>query len=788
MLRNYLTIALRNLRRNLRHMIINVLGLGFAVAFCILAFLVWRFANSFDSWHGDVDRIFHVETIKESNGENAGICPTPIAILAKDNLPGVEMATTFDGNGTVVKRGEAVFNERIFFTDENFRHVFDFELASGSDDLSDRNHVLITEEMAVKYFGKENPIGQELLFFADAEYKKPLIVGGIFKKLPLNSSIRFGFLTHRDNQMEGGKRPDYSDWKKQADGVFLKLKTPGDRAAVQTALQNFTAPQNSAQPEWKIKTFRLNAMLELALASREMQIYGLWEGVPPAAVWGNIVLAAILLLAAILNFANMTLALCNRRLREMGVRKVMGGTRFQIIRQLLVESFLVVLLGGILGFFMAFPVMDWFNATWKFTDFRLKTNDLQVLTYLGAVILATTFLAGIYPAFYVSAFRPASIFRGGVLTGGGSFFSRSMMGFQVVISIFAVITAISFAQNAEFNRSADLGYSYQNMLQAWTPSESAFHLFENSAKNVPGVVKTCGTRHLPGFGFSYFDTDFHGENHTAAVFDVGNDFLKMMDFKLVSGVMPVPAGDTTISPEVVVNQKFVLETCAGKSPIGEKINLLNTDFRIVGVVADFMTDRPFSPISPTVIRQVPANKFLRTIVQTASPEQSKIVLAALENEWKKVFPFTPVNLGYQNEVLQEALEVSTNIANTMNLFAIVTILLCITGLFSIISLDVQKRTREVAVRRVLGASAKHITWILNKKLVVILVLAVAVGCFLGKFFSTLLMDSIFKINAGVQPISLIIGTAGVLVIVVLTIGLKIWQTLRVNPADVLRGE
>ena len=788
MLLNYFIIPVRNLRRNFRHTVINVAGLAFAVAFSILAFLVYRFANSFDGWHPDAARIVRIEPIKASSNERIGMCPNPLVDIAGSSIAGVELATSVDANGTVVKLGDRVFNEILEFTDEHFRQMFDFELLYGSDDISDRSKVLITETIAEKYFGKENPIGKELLFFADSDAKKVLTIGGVIKKMPLNSSIHFDFLTHRDNQQDDGKRRDYQNWALNADAVFLKLKNTSDLAAVQTALQQYVAPQNSAAPDWKLSAFELAPLTEIALYADEIRYNGLWRGVPDGAVMGNITLAIMLLFAAMLNFTNMTLALSSRRLREMGVRKVMGGTRFQLIRQLLAESFVVVALGALLGLGFAYPVVDWFNATWHFTDFQVSWRDPAILTFLLFTTLLATFLAGIYPAFYLSGLRPVRIFRGGALLGGGSLFSRIMMGLQVVISIFAVITAISFARNAEFNKSADIGFSYHNVLQAWTANETDFRIFDNFAKKVPGVTATCGSRHLPGFGYNMNDFDYQGSVKQAMSYEVGNDFLSTLNFRLVAGQWPMAAADTVASPEIVVNEKFVREISGGVNPIGEQIMVRGTPCRISGVVADFMTNTPFSPISPALIRQVPVQKYTRCILKTGSPEQAAQVMATLRNEWPKMFPYTPFNVGYQNEYLEQAFEVSNNIARTMGLFSLVTIILCVTGLFSIISLDVQRRLREVAIRRVLGASAGNIGWILNQKLIVIFSISIIVGCLAGAGFSGKLMDTIFKINPGVGFDAILIGALGVVVIISGTILLKLWQTLKINPADVLKGE
>lgn len=788
MLANNLKLAFRNLRRNSRYLLINVLGLGFALGFCILAYLNYQFANTYDHWHRDADRIVRVELIKASNQEPYGMCPAALGPAATMEIPGIESQCRYDSRSTVVKWGDAVFNEGLFFADENFFQFFDFEVLSGRPDLRDRSTVIIDEETATKYFGAENPIGQTLLFYADTDQRLPLTVGGVLKNIPLNSSLRFHFLTHLDNQFEGPNRTDYVSWKWLVDAVFLKLKAPAQAASVEAGLQKYTTPRNTARPDWAVSSFRLEPMKQMALNSQQLRGNGLWQGLPPAAVWGNLTMAIMLLLTAALNFANMTIAVCNRRLREMGVRKVMGGTHFQLMRQLLGESLVVVSLAAGLGMVLAYPICDWFNATWEFTDLKVDYSDPSLLAYITGIILLTTLLAGSYPAFYIASFRPSSIFRGGVLFGGSNWFSRIMMGMQVAISLVAVVTGLSFANNADFNRKADIGFDYQPILQAWLPAASDYPRFNNAVKEIPGVIATTGSVHLPGFGHNLVEFKWKGEGQEAILYQIGNDFPDVMGLRLVQGDWAAKAGDSSASKEIVINQTFARKIGGNDQLIGAEITYNNQTVRIVGVVSDFMTNTPFQPILPVVLQSVPARNWRRCLIKTASVEQQAQIMATLESKWKQLFPYTPFNVGYQNEMLVEAIQVSDNIATSMAVFAGVAILLSITGLFSLVSLNVLRRMREVAVRRVMGASAGQVAWVLNRSYGLIFLFAVILGCAGGRYLAVALMDSIFKINIGVQPSALVWSTLGILTVAAGTIGIKLWQTLRVNPAEVLRSE
>lgn len=788
MISQYFTLALRNLRRNGRYLFINVAGLGVALGFCILAFLNYRFANGYDQWHHDPDQVFRVEMVKTSNKERYGVAPAALAPKLAAEVPAVAAACRYDDMGTVVKYGDQTFNELLAFSDDNFFQFFDFETVAGSADLSQKDKVYLDETSALKYFGKENPIGQTLLFYADTDHKLPLTVGGVLKNLPLNSSMRFQFITHLDNRLNKNTKIDLNDWREQVSALFVRLK-PGETApTLETAMQAYVAPYNAARPDWTIQSFVTEPLREWALNSRFLRSNWLWPGVPPAAVWGNMVMAIMLLLTAALNFANMTISICNRRLREIGVRKVMGGTRTQLMRQLLSEALLVVFISTLTGMLLAYPIVDWFNSTWKFTSLQVDYGDPLLICFLLFSVLFTTLLAGSYPAFYISGFRPSSIFRGGTLFGGSNVFSRIMMGLQVTISLVSVVVGVSFARNADFNRTADIGFEYQPVLQAWLPEMGDYQRFTDEIKTIPGVTATAPTMQLPGFGYNVSYFEFKGEQEESFLYNVGNNFAPLMKIRLSEGEWPAPAGDTTASREVLVNQTFVREVAGGKPVIGEQIRMKGVDCRISGVVSDFLTQNPFSRISPAIVRQIPTDSCRRCVIRTAGVEQQPRIMAAIQDKWKKMFPYTPVNVGYQSEMMQEAIEASDNIARSMVGFAGVAILLCITGLFSLVSLNVMRRMREVAIRRVMGASSAHISWILNKNYAWIFAVALIAGSIGGRFLALLLMNTIFKFSIGVQATALIYSAVGILSIAVITIGVKIWQTLRVNPAEVLRGE
>ena len=790
MIQNYLKLALRHLRRNGRYVLINVAGLGVALTFCIFAFENYQFAQSFDSWHPAKERVFRVETYKNSNHLLHGVCPATLPSQAVAEIPDVEAATRIDSRGLVIKRDENVFNQQVHFVDENFLDVFDFPLLSGQVRLTDRDALLITEDMAKKFFGSaENAVGQTLLLYADIPERKNLTISGVLKNCPKNSSIRFQFLTHLDNQLEGDKPVRYDSWKWMVDAAFLKLKNAGAAPAVESALQQYVAPQNQGNPNWQAERYRLEALPDLAIHAGSIRWNNLISGSPPAAIWSNFVCAIMLLLTACLNFANTTIAISNRRLREMGVRKVMGGTLRQLRIQLLGETFVVCLAALALGMVLVFPLVEGLNAMWEHMELKITyLGNYPMLAFLTGTIVCTTLLAGAYPAFYVSGFAPSSIFRGTMRFGGSSLFSRIMMGAQVTMALAAVVTGFSFARNAQVQRQADLGYAREGILGVEAQDLAAVKTFEDAIRQNPKVLGTAKTRHHAGFNYRQAEFSWQGQKEETLWFEVGKDYMQLMGMKLLSGKDFSAVNETVGSEtEVLVNETFVREIGGNKAVVGEVLNFDTTSYRIAGVVKDFMTDSPFDAMLPVVVRCAPERQFTYCILKT-KPEDLGAVHADMEKTWKQLFPYKPFTGFYQSEVMAEALEVSDNIATTMLIFSFIILLLTVSGLFAIVSLNALKQIRGLALRRVLGARAGNIAYHLNSNFLLVTLIAAVIGCLLGRVFALAMMDSIYKIHAGVSALVLVLSALGVLAVLLATVGVKVLQVLRTNLTEALKAD
>ncbi|MEM8910014.1 MAG: ABC transporter permease, partial [Bacteroidota bacterium] len=342
MIGHYTKIILRNLKRNQFYFAINVLGLGIALACCIIAYLNYKYDQQFDSMHLDTEDVFRVTCVRESNQKTYGFCPTPLAEVALTDFPQVVNVVNLISGNTNVKFEDQVFGERLLFSSTTFFDFFTFPLRYGNyNALLDPSQVILDAQTAVKYFGDRNPVGEVLTIYAGLPYQKELTVGAVVEAIPLNSSIRFKLLTHQENYLRKGKPHDFTQWNSFVDAAFLRLQNPSDQASIQQQLNQYIDVQQAKRPDWKLESFGLDPLRLTAHNAREYRANYLGASFPPAAVWGPILMGLLLLITACLNFANTSVSLSSRRLKEMGVRKVMGSSRQQLVGQLLGENLLI---------------------------------------------------------------------------------------------------------------------------------------------------------------------------------------------------------------------------------------------------------------------------------------------------------------------------------------------------------------------------------------------------------------------------------------------------------------
>lgn len=790
MFKNYCTIIFRNLWKNKLYTIVNIISLAVGIASIVWGFQTYRNSFSYNNFHKDQKSIFRVLTKVAGNDNLKGYCPEYLAIMAKNDFPVVKESVRWDSRGLNVKaEGNDPFEAQAHFTDPQFFELFNFPLIRGTNNLADKSTVLITQTAAKKFFGETDPLGKTLSFYSDESFKMPLKVTGILKDPPLNSSFQFEIITNNYNQLNAdGSRIKTDNWEWLSDAVFVKLSNPADAPRLAIDFEKYARLQNSIKPDIQIKSFTLDPLSNV-LNEHGVENNSLYRRPDDSATYGPLILAILILLSACLNFANTSVAQSNRRLKEMGVRKVMGSSLRQIIFQQLMECAVVVLI----AIFLSIAINNFWLPTFSsmFSHLKIEAHylsDYSLLSFLGIIFIVVTLVAGTYPAFYVSRFNATSIFRGSVKFGGSNLFSRVLLGLQVAISFITVIAGVAFSRNSTFQSEYDYGYQKANVIGVDLQNESAFTPARDAFSQIEGVDKLAGT--VSNIGFSYNNRSFeaNGIKNEAVFLQTGDNYIDLMRLKFVAGRNFMPDSKYDIGKSIIINEKlaFLFGWKPGEA-IGKQIKPSDsTTCTIVGVLKDFTQEMLFDPIRPVAMMLVSPEKYTRIIIK-AKPGKLGDVFAETKAAWLKLYPDKPFRGYYQDELDARAANVNESVAVIFRWFAIISVLMAATSMFALVSLNVLKKSKEIAIRKVVGAEDRHIFQLVMKGYTWVILLAAVIGCYGGYTLSKLLMDLIFRINAGVSSSSLAVSFAGVLIICGLTIAARVWLVLRTKATEALKS-
>ncbi|MFQ5639600.1 MAG: ABC transporter permease, partial [bacterium] len=392
MFKNYFKVAYRNLLSNKLYAVINIFGLGVAIAFCIVAYLNHTYNYIFDSFHEKAGQIFRVKTVMMFNGQEEywGSVPRPLAPALAGDFPEVERALRLTQSRATCRFGDKVFNETILHTDPGFFEMFDFPLKYGSPDvLRDKSKVVLSEKFAHKYFGDENPLGQQITLRYGDKQTREFFIGAVAEKIPDYSSIQFDVLAALEVLLDVG-RDRANDWTDWAHVAFMQVSDPAQLSTIVNQLDGYIAAHNDAAPDQPIARFYFDPLRKLALNAWKEDLDGdiLKRAMHPAGMISPTIIAVLLLLMACFNYINTSIAFSSKRLKEIGVRKVIGGARRQLIAQFLGENFLLCLLSLILAMGLAEIFVPAHDNLWVYFELTLDySENFGLLAFLAGLLL-----------------------------------------------------------------------------------------------------------------------------------------------------------------------------------------------------------------------------------------------------------------------------------------------------------------------------------------------------------------------------------------------------------------
>jgi putative ABC transport system permease protein len=791
MLKNYLLVTFRNLLKNRVFTLINILGLGISLSVCIVAFFNHMFNYEFDRQNINFDKIYRVNSFRDMQGreQEYGIVPATLGLMAKKDIPGIEKSARIATSGSPVKRGVDVFPSEIYYVDPEFVDIFTFNMLLGDrKSIENQGNVLLSRKMATTLFGNDYPIGKSFSVFNNNNKEFTYIVGGVFTDCPDNSSFRVDILTHFDNFLLMMDVKD-ADWKFLTAALFIQVPDKAALSSITQSLKSYLPVQNEARKDFRINRFTLVPLKDVGSNTRTIWSSSFYPSLHPAALMAPPIMALFILLIACFNFANTSIATFSKRLKEIGLRKTFGGQRRQLVTQFMIETLIICLIALIVGIIISEFLVPAYSSLWGYMKLELTfTRYLFFWVFLVLLLLLTGFISGVYPALHVSSFSPVNVFKGASPFRGAGKLSSILLVLQFSISVMALVLGLVFSKNAVYQRTLDLGYDRDKLIVMPVAADLSTS-FRNEILSNPKIISAEGTQNHIGFGAYRRPIKDSVKQLEVEIMDIGPQYASTMGLRLVKGRLfdRLRESADRANKSIIINQKMV-DDFGWKEPLGMTVTLYDTTkFTVVGVVKDFYVNGLWSKINPTLLRLSPNDKY-NILVIRAEPGDLHSVLDYLSTKWKSQNTNFIFGGRFQEDTMQEEKTINNSILKVNVFLALAATLLSLIGMYNLVSLDILRRTKEMGIRKIQGASVPLIMYLVSRKFLIILLIASVVGCAGGYYMSNMLMDSIWDYFVAIKPGILILSAAIMFVATLFTITYKIGRAALRNPVDSLRYE
>lgn len=803
MIKNYFTSIRRYIARNKAFTAINVLGLVMGMTAFILIGSYVIHETGYDRFWNDYERIYRVQLDRYDNGELttrwAAGCPG-IGPDMQRNLPEVEYAVTMHEAPSLLSNGDTFFKEGfVYHTGKDFFKVFNYPLISGIDStalVGDRK-IVISESMAKKYFGNEDPLGKTLRNGSRTYCE----VTGVFKDLPENSHMKINALVSLDTYAKANGRKsesDFIDWYWDGWLTYIKLKPNTSGPAVEVKLPDLV--QKLKGPELQqgkhMMVFHLQALPDIHLDSDFM------EEIKPngsrQTTYFLSVIAVLIVVIAWINYINLSTAKSIERAREVGVRKVMGGFRSQLVQQFLSESVLLNTIAVLIAVGAAILLTPWFSGI---TGSSIGYTLLKTPMFWISVVCLIAFgsiLSGLYPAFVLSSYKPVDVLKGRFRnTSQGAAFRKGMVVIQFIASITLIIGTYTVYQQIEYIRDQELGVNIDQTLIINTPAvtdstyQDKSEGFKQTMLAFPEVNAFSSSTAVPG---RQPDWNAGGVRRLAQGSNEGHQYrIIMMDHDYVQTYgLRVLAGRSFINSKNEGGNIMLNESGAklmGFKDVNESLNeqvlFWRDTFKIVGVLKDYHQESLKKAVEPLIYRYYSApGGFYSVKMNVAHVSES---IPKIEKLWKEFYPGSPFNYFFLDDYYNEQYKGDQQFGTAFGLFSVIAIIIACMGLFGLSSLMAIQRTKEIGVRKVLGASVGSILTLVSKDLLILIGISIIVAAPITWY----VMNQWLERFANKMPLGLltfVLPCLGVLLIAALTISLHTLKAARTNPVKSLRYE
>ncbi len=798
MLKNYFKIALRNLFRNKVHSSINIFGLAVSMSVCLLIIVFIMDQQNVDRFHQQKDNLYRVVMDYTSSGETEGTwyatSPPVLAQVLEQEYSGVKKTAHVRASfgGETKYTDDIILRMEGFYTEPDFLELFDFKLLRGNRKtaLMEPGSVVLKESTAKKFFGDEEALGKTLMVLGDRQYTVTGIISDNNR-----SHFQFDALASSSSLSPDGNT---ANWTRHISYsyTYILLNDGVKKRDIESQLNSLIATNFRETDQASIAKFELQPLTQINLGRVLSNEIG--TVIPGLAIWFLGVFVLIIILIASFNYITLTIAQSVKRGKEIGVRKVLGAERWSIIRQFMIESLLITFMATLGGFFLLKFLIPQFNSLYIISQSgtqiqtNIETNFFILLAFLGFSIL-TGFLSGIYPSLHLSKFKPASVLKGISDSGKTSsgFLRKSVIVFQFSFAILFIISAIFLYRQFEHMADTKYGFEDEHIINV-ALQDVPYDRFRQAISQNSMVKEVAASSKIPALGSvdgMWVSSDSIPGRIRANSFQIDEHYLNTMNIPLIAGRNFDSKFRSDRFNSVILNINTVEDLNLGspEKALGAVIKINDSNYQVIGVTENFISSSPLQNDDPAIFLNNP-DKFYYSVIKT-TPGSTGSFLPFLKEEW--------YNLGSQYSIQYQVFDdqlhanpiisVFSDFIKILSVITFFTILISSLGLLGMAMNSAKHRTKEVALRKVLGATVQSVIVVLTKDYLILIGVAVGIGGLSAFFLNNLWIKNISN-SIDMDPVVFIIGFVSTVLLALAAITWQAIRTAMVNPVNSLRNE
>jgi ABC-type antimicrobial peptide transport system permease subunit len=788
MLGNYFKISLRSLMKNPLTSFINVFGLAVAIGIALLVYTFMEYDRNIDQFHKNKNEVFLATFFADRDGfvSQYGKTPRPLAEILKSDFKQIDRVCRVEDRRVVLKHEDHVFHEKVRFTDAAFLQMFSFPMKWGNaNSLADHQSIILNEDMSIKYFGADNPVGRQMLMVFNDTTKKVFTVTGVAERFPKAHDIDFSFLVNFDNITTSFPGYNKDDWSEFVDATLIQLNSPGDVHGINNSLDKYRKLQNEAAPDWLISSFAFEPLVSL-----HERAFNIKDGiVRDENVEGRLglpIIAVFMIVLACLNYINIAIVSAAKRLKEIGIRKTIGANRLKIMFQFLTENVIVTCFALIVGIALCtFVFLPWFV---QFSGWPLEISLISknIWIFVGVLVFLTGIASGIYPAVFVSRFEAVKIFRGSQQFGRKNPFTKIFLGIQLILACITITCGVVFTQNHGYQEKRSWGYDQNSVLYAQVLDQVAYERLEAAMSLTSGVESVSGSANHLGKQASkaliHLSPDLHYE---VDQFAVDAQYFETMGLQLSEG--RTFRRDSKNDTRTIIINEYLVEKLGLKEPVGQQFKIDSVKFEVIGVLKEFHHRDFFNQVKPTIFRMA-AEKDFRYVSLRVVNGSREDTHAALQKEWSALYPDTPFEGGYQEDTWGGYFFYVGRSETFTNVIALIAVLLAGLGVYGLVALNVSGRMKEFSIRRTLGAGIVHIFSVIVNQYRWLTISAMVIGAPLSYLFSKAYLEMLFAYPMPIDFSGIMIAIVILLVVLVVVVSTQIRKLVTTSAITELKTE